>query len=130
MDCDDESERKLEALEWGGHLLNVKREDVHKSPSGSTSKVAQILKENFPHEATCSMFCGGKKCQYCNPVNWKEEQQAIKGLYSHWYRENNRADEFQSSNLFVSRVTDNIIAISRPITEFIEKYGIIKQFQE
>ena len=31
------------------------------------------------------MFCGGKNCKYEGSANWSEDQQAICGLYSHWY---------------------------------------------
>lgn len=33
----------------------------------------------------CSMGCGGEDCKYDNPAYWREDQQAIKGLYSSWY---------------------------------------------
>ncbi|KAL8212469.1 UNVERIFIED_CONTAM: hypothetical protein K2H54_047745 [Gekko kuhli] len=56
------------------------------------------------------MTCGGRACKYENPTRWSEEEQAVKGLYSSW-------------------VTDNILAMSRPSTEIIEKYNIIEQFQ-
>ncbi|XP_062826027.1 protein tyrosine phosphatase domain-containing protein 1 isoform X4 [Anolis carolinensis] len=58
----------------------------------------------------CSMACGGRACKYENPTRWSDQEQAVKGLYSSW-------------------VTDNILAMSRPSTELIEKYNIIEQFQ-
>ena len=37
-----------------------------------------------PSALQCSMFCGGKQCKYDNPNKFKENEMAIKGLYSSW----------------------------------------------
>ena len=42
------------------------------------TKVGESFRKNVPHEMQCSMFCGGKRCKYEIPDNWKKEQMAIK----------------------------------------------------
>lgn len=53
-------------------------------PTGSYGPVGQAVRQSIPHETICSMFCGGKKCYFCSADKWKDDEQAIKGLYSHW----------------------------------------------
>ncbi|XP_015276679.1 PREDICTED: protein tyrosine phosphatase domain-containing protein 1 isoform X2 [Gekko japonicus] len=79
-------------------------------PTAKYTKVGERLRHVIPGHMQCSMACGGRACKYENPTRWSEEEQAVKGLYSSW-------------------VTDNILAMSRPSTEIIEKYNIIEQFQ-
>ena len=57
------------------------------------------------------MFCGGKRCKYESINNWKIEDQAIEGLFSHW-------------------ITDDILAMARPNTPAITKHKILEQFQQ
>ena len=57
------------------------------------------------------MFCGGKRCKYESINNWKIEDQAIEGLFSHW-------------------ITDDILAMARPNTSAITKHKILEQFQQ
>ncbi|XP_066472454.1 protein tyrosine phosphatase domain-containing protein 1 [Tiliqua scincoides] len=79
-------------------------------PTAKYTKVGERLRHVIPGHMQCSMACGGRACKYENPTRWSDQEQAIKGLYSSW-------------------ITDNILAMSRPSTEIIEKYDIIEQFQ-
>uniref|UniRef100_A0A8D0E2A2 Protein tyrosine phosphatase domain-containing protein 1 n=2 Tax=Salvator merianae TaxID=96440 RepID=A0A8D0E2A2_SALMN len=79
-------------------------------PTAKYTKVGERLRHVIPGHMQCSMACGGRACKYENPARWSDQEQAVKGLYSSW-------------------VTDNILAMSRPSTELIEKYNIIEQFQ-
>ncbi|XP_053153303.1 protein tyrosine phosphatase domain-containing protein 1 isoform X2 [Hemicordylus capensis] len=79
-------------------------------PTAKYTKVGERLRHVIPGHMQCSMACGGRACKYENPTRWSDQEQAIKGLYSSW-------------------ITDNILAMSRPSTEIIEKYNIIEQFQ-
>ncbi|RVE72422.1 hypothetical protein OJAV_G00042330 [Oryzias javanicus] len=79
-------------------------------PTAKYTKMGETLRHVIPGHMQCSMACGGKACKYENPSRWRDEEQAIKGLYSSW-------------------ITDNLLAMARPSTEIIEKYGIIEQFQ-
>uniref|UniRef100_H9G3Z4 Protein tyrosine phosphatase domain-containing protein 1 n=2 Tax=Anolis carolinensis TaxID=28377 RepID=H9G3Z4_ANOCA len=79
-------------------------------PTAKYTKVGERLRHVIPGHMQCSMACGGRACKYENPTRWSDQEQAVKGLYSSW-------------------VTDNILAMSRPSTELIEKYNIIEQFQ-
>ncbi|XP_012693979.1 protein tyrosine phosphatase domain-containing protein 1 isoform X2 [Clupea harengus] len=79
-------------------------------PTAKYTKVGETLRHVIPGHMQCSMTCGGRACKYENPSRWSDEEQAIKGLYSSW-------------------ITDNLLAMSRPSTEIIEKYHIIEQFQ-
>ncbi len=49
------------------------------------SKMGERIRHITPSAFQCSMFCGGKQCKYDNPAKWKEEDMAIRGLYSSWY---------------------------------------------
>ncbi|XP_030623641.1 protein tyrosine phosphatase domain-containing protein 1 [Chanos chanos] len=79
-------------------------------PRAKYTVVGETLRHIIPSDLQCSIGCGGRACKYENPDYWSEDKQAIKGLYSSW-------------------VTDNLLAMSRPSTELIEKYQIIDQFQ-
>ncbi|XP_047556701.1 protein tyrosine phosphatase domain-containing protein 1 isoform X1 [Lutra lutra] len=79
-------------------------------PTPKYTKVGERLRHVIPGHMACSMACGGRACKYENPARWSEQEQAIKGLYSSW-------------------VTENILAMARPSTELLEKYGLIEQFQ-
>ncbi|XP_067935923.1 protein tyrosine phosphatase domain-containing protein 1-like [Watersipora subatra] len=109
-DADTDKTKVSESIEWGEHI-DKQKTDVNHNPTGAYNKISEALRQTFPHEATCSMFCGGKKCKYCCDETWKKDEQAIKGLYSHW-------------------VTSNILATSRPITYLVEKHDVIRQFNE
>jgi len=47
--------------------------------------LSEALRRSIAEARLCSMFCGGKNCKYEGSTNWSEDQQAICGLYSHWY---------------------------------------------
>ncbi|XP_062979454.1 protein tyrosine phosphatase domain-containing protein 1 [Elgaria multicarinata webbii] len=79
-------------------------------PTAKYTKVGERLRHVIPGHMQCSMACGGRACKYENPTRWTDQEQAVKGLYSSW-------------------ITDNVLAMSRPSTELIEKYNIIEQFQ-
>uniref|UniRef100_H2MCE5 Protein tyrosine phosphatase domain-containing protein 1 n=2 Tax=Oryzias latipes TaxID=8090 RepID=H2MCE5_ORYLA len=79
-------------------------------PTAKYTKMGETLRHVIPGHMQCSMACGGKACKYENPSRWRDEEQAIKGLYSSW-------------------ITDSLLAMARPSTEIIEKYGIIEQFK-
>ncbi|XP_050412029.1 protein tyrosine phosphatase domain-containing protein 1 [Patella vulgata] len=78
-------------------------------PTTKGNKLVDQARKMVKHDSVCSNFCGGKKCKYCTVYTWSSEDQAIKGLYSHW-------------------ITDNILAMARPTNEGIEKYQILDQF--
>uniref|UniRef100_A0A1A8JKZ9 Protein tyrosine phosphatase domain-containing protein 1 n=1 Tax=Nothobranchius kuhntae TaxID=321403 RepID=A0A1A8JKZ9_NOTKU len=78
-------------------------------PTAKYTKMGETLRHVIPSHMQCSMACGGKACKYENPCRWSDEEQAVKGLYSSW-------------------ITDSLLAMARPSTEVIEKYGIIQQF--
>ncbi|KAJ7994403.1 hypothetical protein DPEC_G00248920 [Dallia pectoralis] len=79
-------------------------------PTARYTKVGETLRHVIPGHMQCSMACGGRGCKYENPARWRDDEQAIKGLYSSW-------------------ISDNLLAMARPSTEIIEKYNIIEQFQ-
>ncbi|KAM4722734.1 LOW QUALITY PROTEIN: protein tyrosine phosphatase domain-containing protein 1 [Rhinophrynus dorsalis] len=89
-------------------VLETKRSS--RRPTSKYTKVGERLRHVIPGHMQCSMTCGGRACKYENPTRWSDEDQAVKGLYSSW-------------------ITDNILAMSRPSTEIIERYNIIEQFQ-
>lgn len=91
-----------------GHAANMKGNSGR--PTAKYTKVGERLRHVIPGHMACSMACGGRACKYENPARWSEQEQAIKGVYSSW-------------------VTDNILAMARPSTELLKKYGIIEQFQ-
>uniref|UniRef100_H3BDV4 Protein tyrosine phosphatase domain-containing protein 1 n=1 Tax=Latimeria chalumnae TaxID=7897 RepID=H3BDV4_LATCH len=98
----------LSTTEANIHLSQKK--SVPRRPTAKYTKVGERLRHVIPGHMQCSMACGGRACKYENPSKWSEQEQAIKGLYSSW-------------------ITDNVLAMSRPSTEIIEKYNIIAQFQ-
>ncbi|KAM6925373.1 protein tyrosine phosphatase domain-containing protein 1 [Xenentodon cancila] len=81
-----------------------------KGPRAKYTIVGEAIRYVIPGHMQCSIGCGGQACKYDNPNYWKEDQQAIKGLYSSW-------------------ITDHLLAMSRPSTEIIKKYCIIDQFK-
>ncbi|KAF7210068.1 protein tyrosine phosphatase domain-containing protein 1 isoform X1 [Nothobranchius furzeri] len=89
----------------GGALM-----DYIKAPRAKYTIVEEAIHFVIPTHVQCSMGCGGEACKYDSPSYWGEDQQAIKGLYSSW-------------------VTDQLLAMSRPSTEIIDKYNIIDQFR-
>ena len=67
-------------------VINVLDVVLGKKATPAYSKITEALRQGFPENAICSMFCGGKKCGYCTtPSGSLAEEQAIKGLYSSWY---------------------------------------------
>lgn len=111
--------------------------------------VGEAIRYVIPRHMQCSIGCGGQACKYDNPSYWRDDEQAIKGLYSSWYTflfYISTCDSLKNSyNLinyilqcmyyiqcffsFHFRVTDHLLAMSRPSTEIIEKYNIIDQFK-
>lgn len=81
-----------------------------KATAPKYSAFGERIRHVAPSSLTCSMFCGGRQCKYCYPLKFKEEESAIAGLYSSW-------------------VTSEILATSRPSTNAIKEFNIIKQFQ-
>ncbi|XP_061650156.1 protein tyrosine phosphatase domain-containing protein 1 isoform X1 [Phyllopteryx taeniolatus] len=88
----------------GGALMEFIR-----APRANYTIIGEAIRYVIPAHMQCSIGCGGQGCKYDNPNFWRDDQQAIKGLYSSW-------------------VTDHLLAMSRPSTEIIEKYNIIDQF--
>ncbi|XP_059898613.1 protein tyrosine phosphatase domain-containing protein 1 isoform X3 [Gadus macrocephalus] len=84
--------------------------DYVRAPRAKYTMMGEVVRYVIPGPLQCSMGCGGQACKYENPSCWSEEDQAIVGLYSSW-------------------VTDDLLAMSRPSTEIIEKYKIIDQFK-
>ncbi|XP_054464739.1 protein tyrosine phosphatase domain-containing protein 1 [Anoplopoma fimbria] len=81
-----------------------------RAPRAKYTLVGEAIRYIIPGDMQCSIGCGGQACKYDSPSYWSEKEQAIKGLYSSW-------------------VSDNLLAMSRPSTEIIEKYNIIDQFR-
>lgn len=54
-------------------------------------------------------FCGGADCKYENWKIWVQNPNAFDGVYSNW-------------------ITDNILAMARPSTKYMEEYKIVKAF--
>ncbi|KAG5281769.1 hypothetical protein AALO_G00048600 [Alosa alosa] len=79
-------------------------------PTAKYTVVGETLRHVIPSHMQCSIGCGGKACKYEDASRWREDQQAIKGLYSSW-------------------VTDKLLAMARPSTEVIEKFNMIEQFR-
>ncbi|XP_070558696.1 protein tyrosine phosphatase domain-containing protein 1-like isoform X2 [Ptychodera flava] len=82
-------------------------------PTAKYGVLSDGLRQITPGSWQCSMFCGGRNCKYCNPSkgNWPPERMVVKGLFSEW-------------------ITDDIIAISRPSTDIVDKFDIIGQFKK
>ncbi|XP_072304754.1 protein tyrosine phosphatase domain-containing protein 1 [Eucyclogobius newberryi] len=89
----------------GGALM-----EFFRSPRSHYTVFGEAIRYVVPGDMQCSYGCGGQACKYDNPTFWRDDLQAVKGLYSSW-------------------VTDHILACSRPSTEIIEKYNIIDQFK-
>lgn len=49
------------------------------------SKFSESVRHLAPSGLQCRLFCGGKGCKYESGTRWKDEDMAIKGLFSHWY---------------------------------------------
>ncbi|XP_072050897.1 LOW QUALITY PROTEIN: protein tyrosine phosphatase domain-containing protein 1-like [Amphiura filiformis] len=89
----------------GSHISSTVR------PTAKYNPLSDSLRQMTSGGFSCSMFCGGKTCKYESGTYWRDDQMAIKGLYSSW-------------------VTDSILAMARPNTENIAKYDIVKQFKK
>ncbi|XP_041654678.1 protein tyrosine phosphatase domain-containing protein 1 [Cheilinus undulatus] len=82
-----------------------------RAPKANYTLIGEAIRYVIPAPMQCSIGCGGQNCKYDNPGYWRDDQQAIKGLYSSW-------------------VSDFLLAMSRPSTQTIEKYKIIDQFKK
>ncbi|MBN3296805.1 PTPC1 protein, partial [Amia calva] len=80
-------------------------------PRPSYSQARENLIKAVPPNLICALTCGGRDCRYEGPANWRPSQQIIRGLFSTW-------------------VTNDILAMTRPSTVLIKKYGIIEQFHQ
>ncbi|XP_024914940.1 protein tyrosine phosphatase domain-containing protein 1, partial [Cynoglossus semilaevis] len=80
------------------------------APRANYTLVGEAIRFMIPSHMQCSVGCGGRSCKYDSPIYWRDDQQAIKGLYSSW-------------------VTDHLLASSRPSTQIIDRYNIIDQFK-
>ena len=58
----------------------------------------------------CSLFCGGRGCKYENEGRWRDEDKALRGVFSHW-------------------VTPDILAMARPSTNMIQNCDLIEEFR-
>ena len=74
------------------------------------SLVSEKLRRVSAGSLQCSLFCGDQRCKYEVPHRWKEEEKALKGLFSHW-------------------VTDDILAMARPSTVLFREHDLIAQFK-
>nr|CAB3265274.1 protein tyrosine phosphatase domain-containing protein 1-like [Phallusia mammillata] len=80
-------------------------------PEAKYTRLGEKIRQAIPGPMQCSMACGGRNCKWENPARWSDADQAIKGVFSSW-------------------VLDNVVAMSRPSTEIMEKYDIIGQFKK
>ena len=57
-----------------------------KKPDAKYGALSEAVRHAIPEHRICAMFCGGKKCKYCNPSSfkWKPERMTIDGLFSEW----------------------------------------------
>lgn len=55
------------------------------APRAKYTIVGEAVRYLIPSHLQCSIGCGGQSCKYDNPCYWRDDQQAIKGLYSSWY---------------------------------------------
>ncbi|XP_008412303.1 protein tyrosine phosphatase domain-containing protein 1 [Poecilia reticulata] len=97
-------------MAFHGRLGGESLMEYIKAPKPKYTFLGEAIRGVFPPHMQCSLGCRGKDCKYDNPNHWSEDKQAIRGLYSSW-------------------VTDNLLAMSRPSTELIQKYDIIGQFK-
>uniref|UniRef100_A0A915N3K7 Tyrosine specific protein phosphatases domain-containing protein n=1 Tax=Meloidogyne javanica TaxID=6303 RepID=A0A915N3K7_MELJA len=89
-------------IEWQPSATNVK--------PGYSSFKSGIIKLT-PESLKCKLYCRGSKCIYCNPENWNEEQQVIRGVYSNW-------------------IDENILAMARPTERTFNEFNLIEQFKK
>lgn len=73
-------------VKWMVENHHPERNDMQSVVNAKYSRVGERIRHITPSALQCSMFCGGKQCKYDNPGRWKEEEMAIKGLYSSWYK--------------------------------------------
>nr|XP_060064653.1 protein tyrosine phosphatase domain-containing protein 1-like [Ylistrum balloti] len=104
-DQDEHSHPGEEGLVW------TEEQAQSSHPKAGYNKFTEQARGMISQEKICAIFCGGKKCKYCNPDLWPKEKMAIKGLFSNW-------------------ITENIVAMSRPADQLIDKYKIIDQFKD
>jgi len=60
----------------------------------------------------CRVFCGGARCKYCDATGLKcgDDANLLRGLYS-------------------SRITDSLVAMSRPTKRTIDDFALIEQLK-
>jgi len=71
-------------VKWMTGNQRPERKDMQSAVDAKYSRVGERIRHITPSALQCSMFCGGKSCKYDNPIKWREEEMAIKGLYSSW----------------------------------------------
>ena len=74
------------------------------------SYVSEQLRRLSAGSVQCSLFCGGRGCKYERGDCWDEDDKALSGLFSHW-------------------VTPEILAMTRPSTDHIEKHDLVGEFK-
>ena len=84
--------------------------DSYHHVTPSYSYLSDQLRRVSAGSFQCAVFCGGQNCKYEGSSHWKENEMAIKGLYSHW-------------------ITDSILAMARPSTSLIHENGLIQEFK-
>lgn len=57
---------------------------LEKDAGPKYSRLSESIRHLTPGTVQCSMFCGGRQCKYENPSKMKDEEMAVKGLYSTW----------------------------------------------
>ncbi|KAG8187727.1 hypothetical protein JTE90_015597 [Oedothorax gibbosus] len=97
-------------------LKPVKFSGSHSLALGTLPQVqyglfSEKLRQNASKGFHCSVFCSGRKCRYEGTAFWNKDDMPVMGTFSTW-------------------ITDDIVTMSRPSTETIDKYKIIKQFRE
>lgn len=80
-------------------------------PEAKYTRFGEKIRHVIPGPVQCSVACGGRNCKWENPSRWPEHDQVIKGVFSSW-------------------VIEDVVAMSRPSTEVIVKYNLIKQFKD
>lgn len=102
-------------------------------PRPSYTQARENLVKAIPPKILCLLACGGKDCRYEGPECWKANQQVIRGLFSSWWdivsKHHHLTSTCCSRPSSTRRVTDDIVAMSRPSSHLIEKYSVIEQFR-
>lgn len=101
--------------------------------SGTYAPIMEKFRMMVPTEQLCKLTCSGKSCKHCSP-DLPDDKTVVKGLDAQWYVDLNiktRPDCILTSVSigFLFRVTDHILACSRPNTRRIKEFKIIEQFR-